>query len=145
MSLVPPSPTLDDFGRTAAEVEAARRVASRRLREAIGAYFVAPATLATFPGTEEGEELRALVEAHGVALAAYELTARDGGRSKKVVADAQRAEACLDDVRSGLVDLSPLARRGAASGRPRQILIIGDDQPHFPQTAFDPTLGGRRR
>ena len=63
---------------------------------------MAPATLAAFPGTEEGQELRALVEAHGVALAAYELTARDGGRSKKVVADAQRAEAWLDDVRSGL-------------------------------------------
>ena len=144
MSLVPPSSALDDFGRTPAEVEKARRVASRRLREAINAFFVAPPTLEAFPETDEGLELRALVETHGVALAAHVLSALDGGRSRKVVRDAERAESWLQEVRAGNVDLSPLPSRSASGGRQRQIEVIGGRGPAFPAATFDPSLGARR-
>ena len=123
--LVPDSSRLASFGLPASEVADARLAASRQLREALDTLYVAPADLDGFPATPEGHELRALVAQHGIALAALALSQHDGGRSRKIEAEAREARAWLDDVKAGRVDLSKvLPRRGRESSPVRQVVGI---------------------
>jgi hypothetical protein len=140
MSLVPETPELLDFARTAEEVDEARATASVTLRQAINIHFVCPATLAEFPD----EELKAQVSKHGVALAAWWLSSRDSGRSKKVVADADRADEWLAEVKAGEVDLSPLPRRTAGGGRAPLLAMVGTTRPKLDPRIFNPRRGLQR-
>ena len=123
--LVPDSSRLAAFGLPAADIDEARLAASRQLREALDTRYITPADLDSFPASPAGAELRALVAQHGVALAALALSQHDGGRSRKVEAEARAARAWLDDVKAGRVDLSNvLPRRGRESSPVRQVIGI---------------------
>ena len=128
--LVPDSSRLASFGLPADDVADARLAASRQLREALDTLYVAPADLDGFPASPEGDELRALVAQHGIALAALALAQHDGGRSRKIEAEAREARAWLDDVKAGPSgknhrDLSKvLQRRGRESSPVRQVVGI---------------------
>lgn len=141
-AFVPDDPSFADFGRSEAEVTTAREAATRRLREAIDRFFVAPADLDSFPATAAGDELAALVERHGVSLAAAELSSYDGAVSKRVQTRASEARAWIREVKAGEIDLSPLTRR-VDSGGGRQIFVVGDKKPRVPDSVYDPyTLAG---
>lgn len=135
--LVPNADRLTDFGHGAEAVERARNAASRQLREAINARYLCPLTLDEFPTTPEGDELRALVELHGVALAALALSQHDGGRSPKTEAEARTARGWLEDVKAGRVDLgNVLQRRTSGSNPNRQVVVIGTE-PEILETFWD--------
>ena len=67
---------------------------------------------------------------HGVALAALALSQHDGGRSRKVEAEARAARTWLDDVKPGQVfnqhrdHSNVLPRRGRESSPVRQVIGI---------------------
>ena len=123
--LVPESSRLTDVGLDADAIEKARLAASRQLREAIGARYLCPPDLASFPATGEGAELRALVEQHGVALAVLALSQHDGGRGRKVDSEAQDARNWLGDVKAGRVDLSSVLPRRSQQNSPlRQVITV---------------------
>ena len=143
--LVPESSRLTDLGVDGEVIEKARLAASRQLREAIGARYVCPDTLDTFPGTAQGAELRALVEQHGVALAAAFLSRHDGGRSRKVAAEDQVARAWLDDVKAGRVDLSNVLPRRSRATNPLRQLVVVDGGDTTLRDEFWPGGGDRPR
>lgn len=124
--LVPESSRLTDVGLDADVVEKARLAASRQLREAIGARYLCPPDLASFPATAEGAELRALVEQHGIALAVLALSQHDGGRGRKVDSEAQDARNWLGDVKAGRVDLSSVLPRRSQQNSPLRQLVTVD-------------------
>jgi hypothetical protein len=141
--LVPESSRLTDFGLDVATVDKARLAASRQLREAISVRYVCPQDIDSFPTSVEGEELRALVEQHGVALAAASLSQHDGGRSRKVDAEWQTARKWLDDVKAGRADLSNVLPRRSRRGSPQRQLVTLDGGDSELRDDFWP--GGRRR
>lgn len=132
------TPRLDAFGLPAADVERAKQAASRQLREAIQHRYLCPPTLDAFPQTPEGVELRALVEVHGVSLAAFALSQHDGGRARKVDTEHTKALEWLADVKKGKTDLGAvLQRRGASTSPVRQLVTIQGEAP-----SLDPRFWG---
>ncbi|MEO1368827.1 MAG: hypothetical protein AAFX50_16755 [Acidobacteriota bacterium] len=130
---------LATFRRTADDVARAKRVASRMLREAINTHYVCPESLADFPASATGAEIRDLVGSHGLALAAYELSSKGKAAvSKKVAMERNSAKGWSDKVRRNELDLTPLQRRaaGGSSGSVQRLAVVGDKPPRVDPEVF---------
>lgn len=137
--LVPTSERLDDLSISQEQLDAARLSASRQLREAINLRYVCPDDLDGFPEDIQGRELRALVEQHGVALAAYALSQHDGGRSRKIDGEQTLARDWMARVKKGELDLSSvLERRVTQSSGLRQLITIEGCPPSLPDGLWTP-------
>lgn len=124
------------LGHSATQTTFAAAAASRRIREAMARYWTPLENLEDYD-----EELAALIRQHGVALAKRDLTAEDQLVPLATIEEAKRAEAWLAELKAGDIDLSSsLAPRASASGRGRQISVVGTADALIDSSVFDPVV-----